>query len=102
MNHVLFFSLTGKRWERALWSHRVASFLRMHDWDAEVVDFTSFWKLEELQELVRSRTTDKTAMFCFGTAFLNPWSPYLNEFIAWLKLTYPTIPVIVGGNNAPL
>ncbi len=100
MNHVLFFSLTGKRWERILWPHRVATFLRMNDWDAEVVDFTAFWKLEELQELVRSRTTDKTVMFCFGTAFLNPWSPYLNEFISWLKKDYPNIPVVVGGNNA--
>ena len=100
MNHVLFFSLTGKRWERILWTHRVATFLRMNDWDAEVVDFTAFWQLEELQEFVRSRTTNKTVMFCFGTAFLNPWSPYLNEFIAWLKTAYPTIPVIVGGNNA--
>jgi hypothetical protein len=39
-------------------------------------------------------------MFCFGTAFLNPWSPYLNEFISWLKKTYPHIPIVVGGNNA--
>lgn len=100
MNHALFFSLTGKRWERILWVHRVATYLRMNDWDAEVVDFTAFWKLEELQEFVRSRTTDKTVMFCFGTAFLNPWSPYLNDFIAWLKQEYPTIPVVVGGNNA--
>ena len=100
MNHVLFFSLTGKRWERALWPHRVATFLRMNDWDAEVVDFTAFWELEELQEFVRSRTTSKTVMFCFGTAFLNPWSPYLNDFIAWLKNEYPDIPVVVGGNNA--
>ena len=100
MNHALFFSLTGKRWERILWTHRVATFLRMNDWDAEVVDFTAFWKLEELQEFVRSRATDKTVMFCFGTAFLNPWSPYLNEFIDWLKKEYPSIPVVVGGNNA--
>ena len=100
MNHCMFFSLTGKRWERALWSHRVASFLRMNNWDAEVVDFTAFWKLEELQELVRSRTSTNTVMFCFGTAFLNPWSPYLNEFIGWLKKEYPTIPIVVGGNNA--
>lgn len=99
-HHALFFSLTGKRWERALWPHRVATFLRINDWDAEVVDFTAFWKLEELQEFVRSRTTTKTVMFCFGTAFLNPWSPYLNEFIEWLKKSYPTIPVVVGGNNA--
>ncbi len=100
MHHILFFSLTGKRWERALWPHRVATFLRMNDWDAEVVDFTAFWELEELQEFVRSRTTSKTVMFCFGTAFLNPWSPYLNDFIAWLKNEYPDIPVVVGGNNA--
>lgn len=100
MNHALFFSLTGKRWERTLWCHRVATYLRMNSWDAEVVDFTAFWKLEELQEFVRSRSTDKTVMFCFGTAFLNPWSPYLNDFIAWLKQEYPTIPVVVGGNNA--
>ena len=100
MNHVLFFSLTGKRWERVLWPHRVATYLRMNDWDAEVVDFTAFWQLEELQEFVRSRTTDKTVMFCFGTAFLNPWSPYLNEFTAWLKAEYPDIAIVVGGNNA--
>jgi len=100
MNHALFFSLTGKRWERALWTHRVATFLRTNEWDAEVVDFTAFWKLEELQEFVHSRTTNKTVMFCFGTAFLNPWSPYLNEFISWLKKEYPTIPIVIGGNNA--
>ena len=99
-NHVMFFSLTGKRWERALWSHRVASFLRTEGWDAEVIDYTSFWQLEELQELVRSRVSDKTVMFCFGTAFLNPWSPYLNDFILWLKEEYPHIPRVVGGNNA--
>lgn len=100
MNHCLFFSLTGKRWERALWPHRVATFLRMHNWDAEVIDFTAFWKLEELQELVRSRTSKHTVMFCFGTAFLNPWSPYLNDFIAWLKTEYPNVPIVIGGNNA--
>jgi hypothetical protein len=100
MNHILFFSLTGKRWERALWPHRVATFLRTEGWDAEVIDYTAFWKLEELKELVRNRTSNKTVMFCFGTAFLNPWSPYLNEFIAWLKKEYPSIPIVVGGNNA--
>lgn len=100
MNHALFFSLTGKRWERNPWCHRVATFLRKHDWDAEVIDFAFFWKLEELQEFVKSRTTSNTVMFVFGTAFLNPWSPYFNEFIAWLKNTYPHIPRVVGGQNA--
>lgn len=99
-HHCLFFSLTGKRWERSLWSHRVASFLRSEGWDVEVIDFTAFWKLEELKELVRSRVSNKTIMFCFGTAFLNPWSPYMNEFIEWLKQEYPDVARVVGGNNA--
>jgi radical SAM superfamily enzyme YgiQ (UPF0313 family) len=98
--HCLFFSLTGKRWERALWPHRVGSFLREQGWDAEVVDFTAFWKLEELQELVRSRVSTNTVMFCFGTSFLNPFSPYLNDFISWLKKEYPDVAIVVGGNNA--
>lgn len=99
-NHCLFFSLSGKRWERAIWPHRVASFLRTQEVDAEVIDFTAFWKLEELKELVKSRVKQKTIMFCFGTAFLNPWSPFLNEFINWLKKEYPNIPRVIGGNNA--
>ena len=98
--HALFFSLTGKRWERSLWVHRVATFLRLQDWDAEVIDFTSFWKIEELKELVRSRVNNKTVMFCFGTVLLNPWSPYLNEFINWLKKEYPEIATVIGGQNA--
>ncbi len=100
MNHALFFSLTGKRWERNVWCHRVSTFLRAHDWDCEVIDFAQFWKLEELQELVRSRVSKKTVMFVFGTAFLNPWSPYFNEFIKWLKDTHPDIPTVLGGQNA--
>ena len=99
-NHALFFSLTGKRWERNVWCHRVATFLRAHEWDAEVIDYAAFWRLEELQELVKSRVSNKTVMFVFGTAFLNPWSPFFNEFIKWLKDTYPNIPTVLGGHNA--
>ena len=98
--HVLFFSLTGKRWERNPWCHRVATFLRNFECDAEVIDFTAFWPLEDLKELVRSRVNSKTTLFCFGTAFLNPWSPYLNNFLYWLKKSYPTISIAVGGQNA--
>jgi hypothetical protein len=99
-NHTLLFSLTGKRWERNVWCHRVATYLREHEWDAEVIDYAAFWRLEELQELVKSRVSNKTVMFVFGTAFLNPWSPFFNEFIKWLKDTYSDIPTVLGGHNA--
>jgi len=100
MNHVMFFSLTGKRWERNMWCHRVSTFLRQQGFDAEVLDFTAFWQLDELQEYVKSRVTNNTLMFVFGTVFLNPFSDDLNIFLKWLKDTYPTIPIVVGGQNA--
>jgi len=100
MNKIIFFSLTGKRWERNIWSHRVATFLRTQDWDAEVVDFTSFWQEEQLQAFVKSRVNNNVVAFVFATSFLNPYSVHLNQFLSWLKTTYPNIPIVVGGQNA--
>ena len=34
--------------------HRIANFLRSHDWDVEVIDFAAMFSIEELQELCRS------------------------------------------------
>jgi len=44
---------------RSAGSHRIASFLRQHGLDIEVVDFAPSWKFEEFQQLIRSRMTSK-------------------------------------------
>ena len=82
-------------------SHRIASFLRTHGWDAEVIDYVVFWKLEELQELVKSRVSSSTVFFGFST-FYNVWTDDLNEFTAWLKKNYPDIPIVIGGQSVLL
>jgi hypothetical protein len=100
-HHALIFSGRIKRWQRGAGAHRIASFLREQDWDAEVVDYIFFWKLEELKELVRSRVTSSTVFFGFSTLF-NAWTDDLNSFTKWLKETYPTIPIVIGGQSVLL
>ena len=53
----------NKYHRRRAGGHRIASFLRSHDWDIEVIDFATEFTFEVLQELCRSRITSKT-VFC--------------------------------------
>ena len=46
----LFFNQCGKGpTVRSPGAHRIASWLRMNDWDIEVLDFLPFWSIEELK-----------------------------------------------------
>ena len=99
--HTLLFSPRSKRWQRGMGSHRIASFLREHRWDAEVIDYVVFWQLEQLKELTRSRVTSSTVFFGFST-FYNVWTDELNQFTSWLKEEYPDIPIVIGGQSVLL
>jgi hypothetical protein len=92
--HTLLFSPRSKRWQRGMGSHRIASFLREHGWDAEVIDYVVFWELEQLKELTRSRVTPSTIFFGFST-FYNVWTDELNQFTKWLKEEFKDMQGIV-------
>lgn len=76
-------------------SHRIATFLRLHGMDIEVVDFIPAWTFEEFQELVKSRIKSTTKFFGLGSIdFL--YTPVIFRCFQWLKQTYPDIPIITG------
>ena len=54
---------------RSAGSHRIASFLRQHGLDIEVVDFAPSWKFEEFQQLIRSRMTPNLKFVGLGAGF---------------------------------
>lgn len=95
------FSYRKERVERGNGAHRIATFLRAYDWDIEVVDFCDEWTLEELQEFVKSRITSDTKFFGFSS-FINWWPAETNEFTLWLKITYPNVATIMGGQGCLL
>ena len=98
-HHSLIFSVAaGSSIFRGTGSHRIATFLRDHDWDVEVCDFAVSWPLLSLKEFVRSRVTPETVFFGFST-FFNYWTPGMSEFTLWLKQTYPNIKIVLGGQS---
>ena len=98
MNHALIFSSRSYPWERNSGAHRIATYLRKHDIDVEVIDFAPFWELELLKEFTRKNVTSKTLFFGFSI-FFSFWNQTMRDFTAWLKLTYPNIKTISGGHG---
>jgi hypothetical protein len=98
MSHAIIFSCRNYHWERSSGAHRIATYLRKNDMDVEVVDFAAHWPLEQLKEFTRKTVTDKTLFFGFST-FFSYWNDMLTNFTAWLKLEYPHIKTVIGGQN---
>ena len=88
--------------KRAPGAHRIATHLRGHGWDVEVVDFWQAWPLDKFQEFIKLRVNRKTKFFAISTLFAMT-SPRLkreqNQKLAWFKKTYPWIPIIAGSMN---
>jgi len=83
---------------RSAGSHRIASFLRQHEFDIEVVDFAPSWQFEEFQELIRSRMTPTMKFVGLGATFhMN--TETLWRCFTWLKETYPDVLLVSGSTD---
>ena len=83
---------------RAAGSHKIASHLRDHGADVEVIDYAYMWTFEELKDLWKSRYHSKTLFFGISTTF-HQASGYLWQFVEWLRDKYPHI-TIIGGTQS--
>ena len=99
MFHSLIFNLgSGNTIRgRTAGSYRIATELRMSGWDVEVIDFFYFWKLEELEQLAKSRINQNTKFIGFSHIFTE-WPQLAEDFCKWIKETYPSITIIFGSN----
>lgn len=104
MNHTLIFNVTGKTsiWQRNHGAYRIAHWLRLHDWDVEVIDYALMWTFEDLVNLVETRISRDTKFIGFSFLF-DRWcdSEDLCKFAIWMKTTYPEITLISGSNLYP-
>jgi radical SAM superfamily enzyme YgiQ (UPF0313 family) len=100
MHKCLLFNVSTNQIGRNLGVYRIAHYLREHDWDSEVIDYTLYWTLDELKELSRSRIDKDTKFIGFGHMF-SVWSVELENFTEWLKIEYPGVVLISGSGVAP-
>lgn len=101
MNHGLIFNLSFfPLSQRPLGPYRIATWMRNHGWDIEVVEYALHWPLEELKELVRTRINSNTKFFGLSHLFY-AWSKDFDLFLSWVKQTYPHIVIISGSAAFP-
>ena len=100
MHHALIFNISSDDIIRGFGAYRIAHYLRQHNWDIEVTDYTISWELEELKELVKSRVNSNTKFIGFGQVFTF-WNSKLEEFAKWIKETYPELYLLAGMQGFP-
>jgi hypothetical protein len=81
-------------------AHRIATELRQHDWDCEVVDFVLWWEIEELKSFAETRIDSNTRFVGFSHLFYT-WNPMLEHFCEWLKARWPHLYIFTGSNAWP-
>ena len=101
MHKGLIFNQCGKGpTVRSPGAHRIASWLRTHDWDIEVLDFLPFWNIEELKIYCISRIDSNTKFIAFSYMFFTPqFNNFPTELLIWIKSAYPDIKIIVGSQE---
>jgi hypothetical protein len=78
--------------------HRIATHLRKHNWDIEVLDYVSFFTFDELVQFTESRMNNNLKFI--GFSFLwSMWPEDVLKFTAWIKKKYPHIVLIVGASS---
>ena len=80
---------------RAHGAHKIASFLREHGADIEVLDYSFSWNLEELKDFWKSRYHSKTLFLSLSTTFRIS-SLYIWQFAEWIRENYPHIHILGG------
>lgn len=93
--------------ERVSGAYRIATVLRRHGWDIEVIDFFYMWSLEQLKELIKIRSqAGKIDWIGFSATWINYASDDLqqmiNDFLVHVKGVYPHIKTMAGGQNPSL
>ena len=85
---------------RSLGPYRIAHYLRLNNWDVEVIDYCAHWTQNELQELCLSRITSDTKFIGFSSLFTG-WTKHMEKFSLFLKQFYPDIIQISGSSSLP-
>ena len=93
--------------KRSAGAHRIATWLREHDWDIEVLDFWPAWSREELVQFFESRVRKDTswvglsAMFPLGGAGKKNQAKVFEivQNIQHIKSLYPNLVFIGGSQN---
>lgn len=85
----------GKSIKRATGAHRIASFLRQHGYEIDVLDYATYFSEEELYDYLLKNITAKTKFIGFSGTFFIAF-PKLINVSKRIKKKYPNLKIVTG------
>ena len=84
---------------RATGNHKLATYFRHHNWDCEVLDYTTEFEWHEITQYIDDRITDDTVFCGWSIIFSMPElvSGHVNKIIKYIRDRYPHVIHIAGG-----
>lgn len=86
---------TEKKHARSVGVYRIAHVLREHGWTCEVIDFVTYWQLDELIYFLQKRINKNTKFIGFSYLFVQNVE-LISKLQEWIKFQYPDVKIIVG------
>jgi len=99
MNHALIISIQNVFITRNLGAHKIASFLRQHDWDVEVIDYAGLIPVEYIVKIAKTRITNNTKFIGFSDTWGTVHHLDFSELTNYIRDNFPSIKIIVGGQK---
>lgn len=79
-------------------AHKIATHLRQHGYNIEVVDYCLSWTQSELINLFDKLITEDTLFLGIGSNLFLDRTAF-DDTIRWFKTQYPNVKIILGGNQ---
>lgn len=103
MTHIVIltdnnYSDTNETFLRGTGAHRIATVLRSHSYNVEVIDYILRWNIEDFQKICQKLIDENTLMLGLSVNLFTDNDSFA-EKIRWFRSFYPNIPVVMGGNN---
>jgi len=86
---------------RSAGGHKVATFIRKHGYNVEVLDYLPAWTIGELQQFTRNTFTEETFFVGISSTF-NLNCDVLTEYLKWIREEYPSIKIFAGSQNSSM
>lgn len=83
---------------RGAGAHKIATHLRQHGYNIEVVDYCLSWTDAELDQLLSRLISDTTLFLGIGSNLFLDRTKF-DDTIRRIKANYPDLPLVLGGNQ---
>lgn len=91
--------LNSSSWARTVGPYRLATFLKDHNWECDIVDYFEFWNPVNLENYLNRKITKNTKWVGISYTWMAEKHTKVIELVRFLKRIKPELLIIIGGQS---